>query len=235
MVRKEVPNYVKIHDTLKEEVGASIWQIGQRLPSERDLAERFGVSRMTARQAITALVEEGILDRRVGSGTYVASRRVREKMRGTTSFTDIIKAQGKEPSSEVLSYTRTLPNDVECEKLNISKNDFIIRMERIRYADKVPICFEVASIPYELVKSFDKKSITSNFFKTLEESGYEISRSEQIVSAKKVSTEVADYLKIRVGSAILGVTQVSYFSDETAFEYVLSQYVGDRFEFYLER
>lgn len=230
-----MPYYVKIHDSIKEEVEKGNWEIGQRLPSERDLAERFNVSRMTARQAVTALVDEGILDRRVGSGTYVASRRVREKMRGTTSFTDIITSQGKVPSTEVLSYLKTAPNDVECEKLAISKKDFIIRMERIRYADNVPICFEVASVPYKLVRNFDKKNITSNFFKTLIDHGYVIARSEQVVSAKKVSTEIAEYLETRVGSAILGVTQVSYLVDGTAFEYVLSQYVGDRFEFYLER
>ena len=235
MARKSVPNYVKIHDALKDEVEKGIWKIGQRLPSERDLAERFTVSRMTARQAVTALVDEGILDRRVGSGTYVASRRVREKMRGTTSFTEIISSQGKVPSTEVLSYIRTAPNEVECEKLNITKKDSIIRMERIRYAENVPICYEVASIPFKLVKSFDKKEITSNFFKTLESHGHVIGRSEQIVSAKRVSTEVSEYLKTRVGAAILGLTQVSYLTDGTAFEYVLSQYVGDRFEFYLER
>ncbi|PCR99067.1 GntR family transcriptional regulator [Lactococcus fujiensis] len=235
MARREVPNYVRIHDALKDEVEKGVWKIGERLPSERDLAERFEVSRMTARQAVTSLVDEGILERRVGSGTYVASRRVREKMRGTTSFTDIISSQGKVPSSEVLSYTKTAPNDVECEKLNITKKDMIIRMERIRYADNIPICFEVASVPFDLVKLFDKKSITSNFFKTLRENGYEISHSEQIVSAKKASTEISDYLKTRVGSAILGVTQTSYLADGRAFEYVLSQYVGERFEFYLER
>ena len=64
---------------------------------------------------------------------------------------------------------------------------------------------------------------------------YTSGRSEQIVSAKRVSTEVSEYLKTRVGAAILGLTQVSYLTDGTAFEYVLSQYVGDRFEFYLER
>ncbi|EKF51072.1 GntR family transcriptional regulator [Lactococcus garvieae] len=235
MQRSNVPNYIRIHDAIKEEIEKAVWKIGERLPSERDLAERFGVSRMTARQAVTSLVDEGILERRIGSGTYVASRRVREKMRGTTSFTEIITAQGKTPSTELLSYLKTLPNEVECEKLQITKDQIIIRMERVRYADQVPICYEVASIPYELVRSFEKKSITSNFFNTLTQAGYEIEHSEQIISAKKVSTEVADYLKIKSGDAILGLTQISYLSDGRAFEYVLSQYVGDRFEFYLER
>lgn len=235
MVRKELPNYVKIHDSIKEDIEKESWKIGQRLPSERDLAIRFGVSRMTARQAVTALVDEGILERRVGSGTYVASRRVREKMRGTTSFTEIISSQGKVPSSEVISYNKARPNDVECEKLRISKNEYIVRMERIRYSDGIPICFEVASIPHRLVRDFNKKEITSNFFKTLVEHGYEIAHSEQVVYAKKASTEIADHLQIRSGAAILGVNQISYLSDGTAFEYVLSQYVGERFEFYLER
>lgn len=74
-----LPAYVKIHDQIKKDIDEGIWEIGERLPSERDLAETFEVSRMTLRQAITLLVEEGVLERRVGSGTYVASTRVQEK------------------------------------------------------------------------------------------------------------------------------------------------------------
>ncbi|MGC4388016.1 GntR family transcriptional regulator, partial [Streptococcus suis] len=89
-----VPAYIRIHDVIKKEIEEENWKIGERLPSERDLADRFSVSRMTLRQAISLLVDEGILERRVGSGTFVASKRVQEKMSGTTSFSDIIKGQG---------------------------------------------------------------------------------------------------------------------------------------------
>lgn len=74
-----LPAYIKIHDAIKKDIDHGVWPIGSRLPSERDLAEHFSVSRMTLRQAITLLVEEGILERRIGSGTYVASHRVQEK------------------------------------------------------------------------------------------------------------------------------------------------------------
>lgn len=77
-----VPAYIRIHDAIKKEIDGGVWEIGQRLPSERDLADDYEVSRMTLRQAITLLVEEGILERRVGSGTYVASHRVQEKCVG---------------------------------------------------------------------------------------------------------------------------------------------------------
>ncbi|GAB2023255.1 GntR family transcriptional regulator [Pseudolactococcus yaeyamensis] len=229
--------YIRIHDEIKHQIETGVFEVGQRLPSERMMAEQFGVSRMTLRQAVTSLVEEGILTRYVGSGTYVASDRVREKMRGTTSFTEIIQNLGKTPSSKVLSYQKTKANEVECDKLQLKKGAQIIRMERIRYADELPICYEVASIPYRLIEDFVKNDIANHFYDTLANAGKKIGRSEQIISAKIVNKEIANFLSIKQSSAILALTQVSYFanSDETPFEYVLSQYVGERFEFYLER
>ena len=215
-----LPAYMKIHDQIKKEIDEEIWKIGQRLPSERDLAEQFEVSRMTLRQAITLLVEEGVLERRMGSGTFVASTRVQEKMRGTTSFTEIIKAQGKTPSSQLISYRRTLPN--------------IIRMERVRYANHIPVVYEVASIPEKFIKNFNKEEITKHFFQTLQEHGYKIGKSQQTIYARLAKERIAHYLEIPKGHAILGLTQISYFDNGTAFEYVKSQYVGERFEFYLE-
>lgn len=229
-----VPAYIRIHDAIKKEIDGGIWEIGQRLPSERDLADDYEVSRMTLRQAITLLVEEGILERRVGSGTYVASRRVQEKMRGTTSFTEIVRSQGKSPSSQVVSYQRKPANETEIEQLQLKPSDYVVRMERVRYADNVPLVFEVASIPEKLIREFKREDITEHFFQTLTDNGYEIGKSQQTIYAKNASERVANYLKVPKNHAVLALTQVSYFTDGRPFEYVHSQYVGDRFEFYLE-
>lgn len=228
------PAYIRIHDDIKKKVDEGYWKIGQRLPSERDLADNYDVSRMTLRQAITLLVEEGILERRIGSGTYVAGRRVQEKMRGTTSFTEIVTSQGKKPSSKLISYQRKLANEIEIEQLQLKPTEHVVRMERVRYADNIPLVFEVASIPEKLIKSFKRNDITEHFFNTLIEHGYEIGKSQQTIYAKNASDRVANFLTIPKGHAILALTQVSYFTDNTPFEYVHSQYVGDRFEFYLE-
>ncbi|HEM6219780.1 TPA: GntR family transcriptional regulator [Streptococcus suis] len=226
--------YITIHDKLKEQIDKGVWKVGQRLPSERDLAEEFGVSRMTLRQGITLLVEEGVLQRKVGSGTYVASTRVQEKMRGTTSFTELVQLQGKEPSSHLLSYIRTKPNDKEVEYLALAKGEYIIRMERVRFADNVPVVYEVASIPERLIKNVPKEHVTNHFFKTLIDNGYRIGTSKQTIFARLASEKVANYLQISKNQAILALKQVSYLEDGQAFEYVNSQYVGERFEFYLE-
>ncbi|MCK1159152.1 GntR family transcriptional regulator [Streptococcus uberis] len=229
-----LPAYIKIHDAIKKDIDEGVWLIGDRLPSERDLADHFEVSRMTLRQAVTLLVEEGILERRVGSGTYVASHRVRDKMRGTTSFTEIVHSQGKTPSSKLISYQRQLASDTEIKELQLEPSDYVIRMERIRYADNVSLVFEVASIPEKFIKDMKRDEITEHFFKTLVSHGFEIGKSRQTIYAKTASERVASYLSVSRGHAILALTQVSYFSNGNPFEYVRSQYVGDRFEFYLE-
>lgn len=228
------PAYLFIHDNLKEAIDQGLWKIGQRLPSERDLAEEFQVSRMTLRQAITVLVEEGILERRVGSGTYVAGRRVQEKMRGTTSFTEIVTSQGKMPSSKLISYQRQKASQTQANKLGLTTRDYVIQMERIRYADNIPLVYEETIIPEKLIKNFNQTDITEHFFQTLSNHGHEIGKSSQMIYAQNASEKVANFLDIKPGHAVLALTQLSYLKSGHPFEFVRSQYVGDRFEFYFE-
>lgn len=75
----EEPMYIKIHNQIKRDIENHVYQVGDRIPAERQLAVKFGVSRMTLRQAIKTLEDEGILERRLGSGTYVASQKVQKK------------------------------------------------------------------------------------------------------------------------------------------------------------
>lgn len=236
MVSSKLPVYLQIHDEIKSKIVAGHWNIGDRLPSERELSEVFGVSRMTLRQAIQTLADEGILERKVGSGTYVAQRKVKETMLGTTSFSKIVASQGSIPSSRTISYFVTKPSSSEMERLQIGKDDEIVKMERIRYADDIPICFEVASIPYQIIAEFDKTEITKSLYTALEKQGHKrIGKSSQTISALIASEKIADYLEIKKGDAVLRLRQVSCFLDGQPFEYVRSQYVGERFEFFLEK
>ena len=114
MVSK-LPVYLRIHDQIKQEIEEGKWRVGDRLPSERELSEKFNVSRMTLRQAIQTLADEGILERKIGSGTYVARKKVQETMIGTTSFSDIVKSQGSVPSSKTISYFVTKPSSSDQE------------------------------------------------------------------------------------------------------------------------
>lgn len=236
MERENTPIYMQIHDQLKEDIEAGKWAIGDRLPPERELAETFQVSRMTLRQAIQTLVDEGIIERRVGSGTYVARQKVQEKMSGVTSFSEIIRSQGKTPSSRTVAFYVTYPSKSEQEKLKLLDGQKILRMERIRYADEVPICYEIASIPYDLIQHFTKKEITQSFYRVLETKGnVKPGHAVQTITALCASEKAAEYLEIKKNSALLRLRQISYLTTGKPFEYVRSQYVGSRFEFVLEK
>ncbi|SJZ51457.1 GntR family transcriptional regulator [Pilibacter termitis] len=232
---KAQPVYIRIHDEIKKKIETGELKVGDKLPSERELSVEFGVSRMTLRQAIQTLADEGILDRRLGSGTYVSSQKVREKMSGTTSFTEIIEGQGKVPSSKTLTYFFVAPSISEREKLQLSEDDKVLRMERIRYADNIPICYEVATIPANLVENFSKNEVTQHFYHTLEKNGYVIGNSEQTISASLATERVSEYLSMKRGQAILKLRQLTFLENKQPFEYVRSQYVGNRFEFFLEK
>ncbi|PWF99350.1 GntR family transcriptional regulator [Levilactobacillus bambusae] len=230
------PIYIQIHNDIKRSIEAGKWAIGDRIPSERELAHRFGVSRMTLRQAIQTLVDEGILERLVGSGTYVANQKVQEKMSGVTSFTDVMLAQGKKPSSTTISYHVMAPSLSELEKLGLKENEQVLRMERVRYGDDVPICYEVATVPANLVEGLSKAEVTSSLYHALEEKKKLVpGKAQQTVSAMSASERIADYLHIKRGDAILRLRQLTYLQDGRPFEYVRTQYVGERFEFYLEK
>ncbi len=157
-------------------------------------------------------------------------------MSGVTSFTDLMLTQGKQPTSKTISYHVMNPSLSEAEKLKLNEDDQVLRMERIRYGDDVPICFEVATVPEKLVDGLSKKEVTSSLYRALEDKKQlSPGKAQQTVSAMSASERIAEYLSIKRGDAILRLRQVTYLQDGTPFEYVRTQYVGERFEFYLEK
>lgn len=236
MPKNSTPIYLQINNKIKEMISSGKWNVGDRLPSERELAEYFSVSRMTLRQAIQTLSDEGILDRRVGSGTYVARAKVQEKMSGVTSFTEIIKSQGKTPSSKTISFKKVKPNSNEIKVLNLLPNDYILRMERIRFADDEPICFEVTSIPYNLIKGLSKSDLTKSLYESAEKKlNVKFGKAKQVITAANVSEKIGQWLNLQTNDAVLSLKQITYLDNGQPFEYVQSQYVGQRFEFVLEK
>ncbi len=227
----EEPMYIRIHNQIKRDIENHVYKVGDRIPAERQLAVKFGVSRMTLRQAIKTLEEEGILERRLGSGTYVASQKVQEKMSGIMSFTEITKANGQVPSSKLILYQISKPSLSEKEKLNLKAEADVLRMERIRYADNVPICHEVVTIPYDLVKQDSKEAISSHLYRTLEKNGYEIGRVTEHISAAICNENDARLLKAKKGEALITRRQVTELSNGRPFEYTRARYVAERFEF----
>ena len=230
------PVYIQIHDEIHEAIDAGRWVPGDRIPAERELADQFSVSRMTLRQAIMLLVDEGVLERRVGSGTFVSEQKVQEHLNGITSFTDLMADAGKQATSKTVSFHVGRATNSEQEQLQLSSDARVLRMERVRYGDDEPIAFEVAAIPESLIEGLSRSDLTDSLYRTLaEERGLKIGRAQQTVTAAAVNERISEYLAIKRGDPVLILRQITYDTKGTPFEYVQTQYVGSRFEFYMEK
>jgi GntR family transcriptional regulator len=229
------PVYITIHDEIREAIEGGRWAAGDKIPAERDLAEQFGVSRMTLRQAVMLLVDEGVLERRVGSGTFVAESKVQENLNGVSSFTELMAAAGKVATSKTVSFHIGKASTSEEERLGLAKGAEVLRMERVRYGNGEPIAFEVASIPAVLVEGLSREKLTDSLYRTLgEERNLIVGKAQQTVTALAATERVADFLQIKRGEPVLVMRQVTFDNADSPFEYVRTQYVGSKFEFYFE-
>lgn len=163
-----IPIYIQIQSEIKKKMEDGVWKVGTSIPAERQLAEMFHVSRMTVRQAIQGLVDDNILQRRVGAGTFIAEKKLTERLEAVTSFTNLMLQEGKVPSTRIVSYGIRPASTQEQEALQLPENSNVMKIERIRYGDRVPILYEVAAIPEKkLLHCLQRKTLWIPFIKRL--------------------------------------------------------------------
>lgn len=181
----------------------------EMLPTEIQLAEQFGVSRMTVRQALNALRDEGVLRSVRGLGTFVVRPRVSREPT-LTSFSDDLRARGYAPSSELLRVEESEVDNGTALELGVRPGATIVSVERLRLADGNPICLEEVKLPASRFAGLTEKDLSGSLHRILEnEYGAQIRRAEQQVSAINVTGRTATLLGVEDGFACLYVKRTS--------------------------
>lgn len=236
MINKEspIPMYYQIQEHIRENIKQHKWLKGEAIPSERILTEQFGVSRMTIRQAVQGLVDEGILMRKRGSGTYVSNDKVEQPLKEITSFTKLMEQRGMKASSKITVFTVRKPNEVEAQHLEVDLDSDVYHIERIRLGDQIPIAIETSIVPYSIAKGLTEKDIQHSLYEFIEvKKGYPLGDGKQSIEAIGATQRIAEQLDLPIDSPILQIERVATLSTGVPFEYVRSQYAGSRFKFYL--
>jgi GntR family transcriptional regulator len=223
-----LPRYEQVRDKLLEEFGH-----GQdlRLPSERELADHFSVSRMTVRQAIAALAAEGHVRAMHGIGTYI-SREPIAKTHALTSFTQDMIARGLTPASRVLSARAEEVGEHGDDELGLAPGDEVYVIERLRTGDGDPMCIERVRMPAKLVPGLLSENLENSLYETLSiHYRIRIVSATQQLRAVLLRTDEAELLGAPRRSPALLATRVGRDARGRAIEVASTTYRGDRFTF----
>ena len=226
-----LPLYQQLQRALRTAIEKRVVGPDDALPPERDLADDLSVSRITVRKAIDGLVEEGLLVRRQGAGTFVVAR-VEKNFAKLTSFSEDMRARGRKPRSAWLNRSAGTVTPEESLTLRLSPGTPVYRFQRIRFADDAPMALEYATILAACLPSLE--SVDSSLYEALEKSGNRPVRALQRLRAVLLSAEQAKLLKAHERDAGLLVERVGFHSDGRAVEFSQSYYRGDIYDFVAE-
>ena len=204
---------------------------GARLPSERQLAERFGVARMTARGAVDALLNRGLIQRVHGQGTFVAQPRFVQSD-ALTSFSEDMLRRGLRPGAVVLARGVVAAGTDVAAHLEVAHGAPVVRFERLRTADDEPMALERAHLPLARFPGLDTVDLTdASLYDTLRRAwGVAVHDAEQRVHPVLLDAPDAARLDVAAGAPALAFHRVTRDADGQVIEYVVSVYRGDRYE-----
>jgi len=229
--RSDLPLYQQLQRTLRQAIETRVLGPDDALPPERDLASDFNVSRITVRKAIDGLVSEGLLVRRQGSGTFVCAR-VEKNFSKLTSFSEDMRARGRNPRSVWLRKSAGTVTPEEALTLRSSPGTPVYRFHRIRFADDAPMALEYATILAACLPALD--AVESSLYVALERAGNRPVRALQRLRAVLFSAEQAELLQAKEKDPGLLVERLGFLKDGRAAEFTQSWYRGDIYDFVAE-
>ncbi len=227
----QVPIHEQIYQNLRTKIDYAEFETGSSFPSERELAEKFSVSRMTVRQALVKLKNEGLIYNERGIGTFVSKRKLDVHTRNLVGFTEEMLERGLRPSSKLL-LAKTENADEEISiSLGIEIGDKVFHLQRLRLADDSPMAFEDAYLPANRYPKLDGFGLeNSSLYQVLErEYNVKMSYAEEILEAAIFSKEMAKILAVKANSPALVVHRVVFSEDNLAVESVKTYYRADRY------
>ncbi len=232
----KTPYYHQVYESLRSKILSGEWPPGHMLPPESELINEYGVSRITARQALEELVQEGRIYRERGRGSFVSHPTVEQSLVRIVSFTEDMRQRGFKASTQILS-AEVIPSPEDIAKLlAIEPGEELVRIVRLRLADNEPMSVEKAHFVHRFCPGLLEHDVKDQSLRELMERSYGIEwlRAKQTIRAVLATPDLASRLKTPKTAALLEIERVSFSQEDVPVEFLRIYNRGDRYTLYNE-
>jgi DNA-binding GntR family transcriptional regulator len=232
LTKRRPPLADLVRSELKQLIVSGKVPVGSRLPSESDLCDQYNVSRITLREAVQGLVQEGYVVRRQGSGTYVTRRPALQNSLDTNfSYTEYLARAGIRAGKRVLSSRSVIAGAEAAEALDLDEGARVVEVRRLRTADGRPAVYSVDSIPSDLAAvTADRRALNGSLYRLLAEKGHYVDHGEAIVAPAVADAELAPLLDVEPGTLLQHLAQIDYDTADRPVMFSLEWHVPSVFE-----
>ena len=227
-----VPLYVQLKRLLETQVIDGSLPPHSRVPSERELSEQYAISRMTARQALAELIQEGRLYTSAGKGTFVAEPKIQQSLQALTSFSEEMRARGLSPTTQLIRRHKLPANGAVAASLRLAEGTPVVCIERLRLADAEPMALETACLAFAGAEQLLQLDLDGSLYDILQER-FGLSPAEAVQEFEATLAQPGEraLLHLAEGAPVLKLKRTTYDSQSRPFEYVESIYRSDRYRF----
>ena len=232
-----IPYYIQLVAILKDNISSGDWKTGEKIPSEPELCDIYGVSRTVVRQALGELELEGLINRRKGKGTFVSEKKINESLvQKLMGFYQDMVDRGLKPVTKVLKHIVQPATPKIGEYLGVAPETPVFCIERLRYVEGEPILLVTTYIPYSLCPQLAEYDLSNqSLYQVLErEFGLVISHGRRTIEAVPANKHEAQLLEVKEADPLLLLNSVTYLKNGTPLEYYHAVHRGDRSRFEVE-
>lgn len=225
----------QVRDELLKQLRNGTYAVGDRLPNEQEMSERYDVSRATIREAYRALSDAGYLDRRHGTGTFVQRTAKQQSLDSILSYVSMIREAGYAPGVRVVSSEIREADEDECETLRLPARTQVLAVERLHTADDHIVLYSVDRIPMTLITKTGSPDLEGSLFELLENVGHGPRTGRARLAPVAADPRIAELLEVESGSPLLYIDEVDYGARGETVMLSEEWHVGDVIALWLNR
>ena len=227
-----LPLYARVQQAIEQEMRYGLWAPPAALPSEQELSQRYGVSRATVRQALQRLADRGLVYRHAGIGSFALRRKPAVQFDRYISFGDDLRARGHVPGSRLLSVAVVPATGLAAELLELEPETPVLRLERVRFADDLPVAYGCSHMRYDLVRGLEHDDLTDYAFSLhahlKERYGVEFVRSRATLRPALATAHIGSLIEQPPGAPIFELRTQNYLDNGRVAEFAHDFFHPDR-------